>query len=86
MPKLKVHTNITDMKTWKKKKGLDEDTKVFIKDGHVYKVVTLVEVKSNFTFLYRDVLRTLAIYFLPNFFLCSATVSSLNLVVISFPL
>ena len=33
MPKLKVHTNITDMKTWKKKKGLDESTKVFIVSG-----------------------------------------------------
>lgn len=33
MPKLKVHTAITDMKTWKKKKGLDENTKVFIVSG-----------------------------------------------------
>jgi len=33
MPKLKVYTNITDMKTWKKKQHLDEDTKVFIVSG-----------------------------------------------------
>ena len=33
MPKLKVHTNITDMKMWKKKKGLDESTKIFIVSG-----------------------------------------------------
>lgn len=33
MPKIKVHTNITDMKQWKKKKGLEEDTKVFIVSG-----------------------------------------------------
>ena len=40
-----------------------DDTNVVIKEGHVYKVVTFVVVKSNFTFLYLDVLRTLAIYF-----------------------
>ena len=33
MPKLKVFTNITDMKTWKKKHQLAEDTKVFIVSG-----------------------------------------------------
>jgi len=38
-----------------------EDTNVVIKDGHVYRVVTFVVVKSNLTFLYLDVLNTLAI-------------------------
>jgi hypothetical protein len=33
MPKLKVFANITDMKTWKKKNKVDEETKVFIVSG-----------------------------------------------------
>lgn len=33
MPKLKVFANITDMKTWKKKHQVEEETKVFIVTG-----------------------------------------------------
>ena len=33
MPKLQVFLNITDMKTWKKKHQLADDTKVFIVSG-----------------------------------------------------
>ncbi len=33
MPKLKVFANITDMKTWKKKNKVEEETKVFIVSG-----------------------------------------------------
>lgn len=32
-PTLKVFTNITDMKLWKKKHQLEEDTKIFIVSG-----------------------------------------------------
>lgn len=33
MPKLKVFANITDMKTWKKKNKVEEETKIFIVSG-----------------------------------------------------
>jgi hypothetical protein len=33
MPKLQVFTNITDLKQWRKKFHLEEDTKVFIVTG-----------------------------------------------------
>ena len=38
-----------------------EDTKVVINGGQVYITVAVAVVKSDFTFLYRDVLRTLAL-------------------------
>lgn len=33
MPKLKVFANITDMKTWKKKNKVEEETRIFIVSG-----------------------------------------------------
>jgi len=40
-----------------------EDTNVVINAGHVYKVVAVFVVKSNLTFLYLDVLSTLAMLY-----------------------